>query len=144
MRFRAILALHGKTATGIEVPREVVEALGGGKRPAVRVTLADHTYRTTVASRGDRFLLPVSAENRSAAGLQPGDEVDVAIDLDTEPREVIVPPDLADALAADPAARSAFDALSYTRRKEHAHSITSAKTTETRQRRLEKVLASLR
>ena len=86
------------------MPDDVVEALGAGKRPAVRVTIGAHTYRSTIASRGGVYLLPLSAENRAGAGVAAGDEVDVTVELDTEPREVAVPDDLATALAGDAAA----------------------------------------
>ncbi|HEX7442640.1 MAG TPA: DUF1905 domain-containing protein, partial [Acidimicrobiales bacterium] len=92
--FRATLELNGKTATGLEVPPDVVEGLGGGKRPAVSVTIRDHTYRTGVGSMGGRSMLPVSAEVRAAAGVAAGDQLDVDIELDTAPREVVVPADL--------------------------------------------------
>ena len=105
MKFRATAELGGKTATGIEVPEDVVAALGSGNRPPVTVTIGGHTYRTTVAWMGGRFLIGLSAENRTAAGVAAGDEVDVEIELDAEPREVEVPADLAEALAQDDAAR---------------------------------------
>lgn len=95
MRFRATVLLGGKTATGIPVPDEVVAGLGSSKRPAVRITIAGHSYRSTVARMGQEFMLPLSAENRTSAGVAAGDEVDVDIELDTEPREVTVPPDFA-------------------------------------------------
>ena len=90
--FRGTLLLGGKTATGIEVPEEVVESLGSGKRPAVRVTIRGHSYRSTIAVMGGKFMLPISAENRAGAGVEAGDVVDVELELDTEPREVNVPP----------------------------------------------------
>jgi hypothetical protein len=93
VRFRSTVELGGKTATGIPVPAEVVAALGSHKRPAVRVTLGAHSYRSTVAPMGGRFMFPVSAENRAGAGVAAGDEVDVELELDTEPRELAVPPD---------------------------------------------------
>src|SRR3712207_6163352 len=111
MRFRTTVELHGRSATGLPVPDAVVEALGAGRRPAVSVTVNGHTYRSTVASRGGSFVLPLSAENRAAAGVSAGDEVDVELALDTEPREVAVPADLAAALADDPQAARAFAAL---------------------------------
>lgn len=101
MRFHATIQLGGRTATGITVPSDVVAALGQGKRPPVRVTINGHTYRSTVASLGGEFMPPVSAEIRERAGVAAGDEVDVEIELDTEPREVMVPPDFADALDGD-------------------------------------------
>ena len=112
MRFQATLELGGKTATGIQVPEEVVMGLGSHKQPRVRVTIGGHTYRTTVAVRGGRFLIPVSAENRAGAGIVAGDELDIDIELDTEPREVSVPPDFADALTRDTEARRSFESLS--------------------------------
>jgi hypothetical protein len=135
VRFTATLELNGKTATGIEVPASVVEALGG-RRPAVTVTLREHTYRTTVASMGGRFLIPVSAEVRAAAGVAAGDELDVGIELDTAPRTVEVPDDLAAALAAAPGAASAWSRLAYTHQKEWVRSVCDAKKPETRARRV--------
>lgn len=136
--------LAGKTATGIPVPPDVVTELGSGKRPAVRVTVGSHTYRTTVAPMSGEFWIPLSAENRQAAGVAAGDEVDVDIELDTEPRSVTVPPDLAEALDADPGVRSAFDALSYSNQRRHVLSIEDAKTAETRARRVTKTVETLR
>lgn len=139
--FRATLDLHGKTATGISVPEVVVEQLGGGRKPAVSVRLGSYSYRTTVARRGGGYLIPVSGERRTAAGLQAGDAVEVVLELDTARREVTVPPVLADAL--DPAARARFDALSYSRQLGHVLAIEGAKTPETLARRITKVLADL-
>lgn len=142
-RFRTTLLLGGKTATGMEVPPEVVEGLGAGKRPQVRVTIAGHTYRSTVAVMGGVYMLGVSAEHRAAAGVAAGDELDVELALDTEPREVAVPEDLAAALdAAD--ARQAFDALSYSNRLRYALAVDSAKKPETRKRRIAETVNVLR
>src|SRR6185437_10945134 len=127
MRFRATVELGGKTATGIEVPAEVVEGLGSHKRPPVRVTIGHYTYRSTVARMGGRFLLPVSAEVRRGAGVAAGDEIDVEVVLDDVPREVPVPDDLAAALFAVDGARARFDALNYTMRKEAVRGVEEAK-----------------
>ena len=143
MRFRGTLALAGKTATGIQVPPEVVAGLDAGKRPPVTVTINGHTYRTSVAPMGGVFMLPVSAEQRAATGVAAGDEVDVDIEVDTQPREVSIPRDLADALAGDPQARTFFDGLSYSNRLRHVLSIEGAKTAETRQRRILKVVGQM-
>ena len=116
MRFRSVVRLGGKTATGIPVPDEVVEGLGKGKRPPVRATINGHTYRSTVASVGGQFMLPISTENRESAGVAAGDEVEVDIELDTEPREVTVPPDFAEALDSEAGARRFFDGLSYSKK----------------------------
>lgn len=144
MRFRATIDLNGKTATGIRVPPDVVAALDSGKRPAVRVTIAGYTYRTTVAPRGDRFLISVSAENRERAGVAAGDEVDVDLELDAEPREVDLPPDFLAALDRDEDARRFFDGLSYSNKRRFVLGIEGAKTEETRQRRIAKALEALR
>jgi bacteriocin resistance YdeI/OmpD-like protein/uncharacterized protein DUF1905 len=144
MRFHATVLLSGRTATGIPVPPAVVEGLGGSRRPAVRVTIGDHTYRSTVAPMGGRFMLPVSAEVRQLAGVVAGDDVDVDIELDTEPREVTVPPDLVEALDGDAAARRFFDGLSYSNRQRLVLSIDQAKTPETRQRRIARAVSTLR
>ena len=144
MRFRATIELGGKTATGIEVPAEVVDALEAGKRPAVRVTIKGHTYRSTVASMGGRFMLPVSAENRESAGVAADDEVEVGLELDNEPREMAVPVDFAAALKREAKAKNFFDGLSYSKQRWHVLSIERAKTDETRRRRIEKSIAMLR
>jgi hypothetical protein len=144
MRFTTVLELGGKTATGMAVPPEVVDGLGAGKRPAVRVTLnGGHTYRSTVAPMGGRYLLPVSAENREAAGVRAGDTLDVEVELDTEPRVLAVPDDLAAALDADPTVRAAFERLSYSAKKRHVLPVEQAKTDGTRQRRIAKVVEAL-
>jgi hypothetical protein len=144
MRFRATVELGGKTATGIEVPEDVVAAMGPGKRPPVLVSIGGHTYRTTVARMGGRFLVPLSAENRTAAAVAAGDDIDVDIEPDVAPREVEVPADLAEALAGDDAARTHFEAMSYTHRMEWVRWVEEAKKAETRATRLAKTVESLR
>ncbi len=144
MRFRATLQLEGKTATGFRVPPEVVEALGRGKRPPVTVTINGYTYRSTIAPYGDVYMLGVSAEHREAAGVAAGDELDVDLELDTAPREVEVPADLAEALADEPEASAFFDGLSYSNRRWYVLSVEGAKTPETRQRRVAKAVEMLR
>ena len=144
MRFRATLETEGKTATGINVPAEVVDALGAGKRPRVTVTINGHTYRSSVAVLGGRYMLGVSAENRAAAGVEGGQDVDVDLELDTAPREVTVPSDFAAALALEPAAQATFDGLSYSNKSWHVLQIDGAKTDETRQRRIAKSVQALR
>lgn len=144
MRFRTTIQLNGKTATGIPVPPEVVAGLGSGKRPAVRVTLNGYTYRSTVAPMGGVFMLPVSAEVREGAHVAAGDEVDVDVELDSEPREVTVPPDFADALDRDADAKRFFEGLSYSHKRRWVLSIEEAKTAETRQKRIAKAISELR
>jgi hypothetical protein len=144
MRFHTTILQAGKTATGIQIPNEVVEVLGSGRRPAVRVTINGYTYRSTVAVVNGAFMVGVSADHRAAAAVNGGDEVDVEIELDSAPREVMVPLDLAAALDAEPTARRTFDALSYSNKSFHVVPITGAKTDETRQRRIAKSVAILR
>lgn len=134
---------EGKNATGLRIPAEAIDALGGKKRPAVRVTLSGYTYRSTVAAYGDVFMLPLAQEHREAAGVKAGDQVEVTLELDTEPRTVEVPDDLAAALAARPGARAAFDALAYSARKEHVRQVETARAQETRERRIAKIVAGL-
>lgn len=136
MRFRTTIVQSGRNTTGIQVPDEVMEALGAGKRPAVTVTVNGYRYRSTVASMGGVAMVSLSAEHRAGAGVAGGDEVEVDLELDTAPREVEVPADLAAALDAEPAARSTFDRLSYSNRSWHVLQVTGAKTDETRQRRI--------
>jgi len=143
MRFTTTIELGGKTATGMQVPAEVVEALGAGKRPAVTVTVGGHTYRSTVAPYTGAYYLPLSAENRTAAGVAAGDTVEVEVELDTAPRVVEVPADLAAALDAEPEARRRFDALSYSHQRRHVLAIEGAKAEATRERRVASAVAML-
>jgi len=138
VRFRTTIQQSGKTATGIEVPEEVVEALGSGKRPAVKVTINGYTYRSTVAVVAGRYMVGVNAEHRARAGVAGGEEVDVDIDLDTAPRQLSVPADFAVALGAVPEARRTFEGLSYSNKSWHVLQVEGAKTDETRQRRIAK------
>jgi bifunctional DNA-binding transcriptional regulator/antitoxin component of YhaV-PrlF toxin-antitoxin module len=142
MEFRTTVTLGGKTATGLQVPDEVVTALGAGRRPPVVVTVGGHTYRTTVAPMGGAFWIPLAAEHREAAGLAAGDEVDVVVEHDTAPREVVLPEDLAAAFDDDVRAR--FDALAPSHRKEWVRWVEEAKKPETRAARVEKTTESIR
>lgn len=140
MRFRAVLQLDGKTATGIVVPPEVVDGLGGGGRIPVRATVGGVEYPSSVAMRAGEAKLPVSSEIRAQAGIAAGEEVDVELVRDDQPRTVEVPDDLATALAAVPGARERFDALSASNRKRHVLAVEGAKAAETRARRIERVV----
>ena len=144
MHFRATIELGGKTATGIQVPAEIVERLGAGQRPRVSVTINGYTYRSTVAPMGGVYMLPVSAEVRAGAGIAAGDEVDVVVALDTAPREVDVPADLAAALDGNAEAKRFFEGLSYSNKRRIVLSVESAKTAETRERRIAKAMSELR
>ncbi|TQK50288.1 uncharacterized protein DUF1905 [Streptomyces sp. SLBN-118] len=143
MEFRATVEPAGN-ATGVEVPADVVDALGAGKRPAVAITINGHTWRSRVAAMGGRFIVGISAANRAASKIAEGDEVEVDLQLDTEPRVVVEPPDFAEALDADPRLREAYDRLAYTHRRRHVLAIEGAKTADTRQRRIAKAIAAIR
>jgi bifunctional DNA-binding transcriptional regulator/antitoxin component of YhaV-PrlF toxin-antitoxin module len=140
--FEAVLGLHGKTATGIVVPPDVVEKLGTSKRPPVVVKIGKYSYRSTVASMRGQFLIPVSAENRNGAGINAGDAIKVTLTLDDKPREVDVPADFAKAMK-DAKVRDVFDKLAFTHRKEHVRAIEDAKTETTRLRRIDKAIEKL-
>ena len=144
MHFHTTIEQSGKTTTGIQVPDEIVEALGAGKRPPVKVTINGYSYRSTVAVMGGRYMLSVSAQHRAGAGVAGGDEVDVEIELDTAPREISVPDDFAAALDAEPDARRTFDGLSYSNKSWHVLQVEGAKTDATRQRRIAKSVGILK
>jgi len=143
MRFRATIQGTGKTAAGIRVPDDVVAGLGPSRKPQVVMTINGHSYRGSVASMGGEFWIGVTNEFRATAGVAAGDEVDVELVLDTQPREVTVPSDLTAALDADPQALAFFDGLSYSNKRRIVEPIGDAKSPETRQRRVEKSVARL-
>jgi hypothetical protein len=142
--FRATIIQTGKTACGIQVPEAIVDALGGGKRPAVTVDLDGHAYRSTVAPMGGEWWLGVNADHRAASGLKAGDEVTVTLALDTAPRELAVPPELAEALDAAPDARAFFDGLSYSNKRVFTLSVEGTSNPETKARRVAKAIALMR
>ncbi|MEO6039617.1 MAG: YdeI/OmpD-associated family protein [Saprospiraceae bacterium] len=144
MTFRTTLFTAGKTATGLQVPTEIVERLGAGKKPPVSVTINGYTYRSSISVRNGVFMIPVSAAIREQAGVAGGDEIEVALELDTAPREVTVPLDFQQALDRDGVAKQCFDNLSYSNKQFFVLPIEQAKTAETRQRRIEKAVSSLR
>jgi hypothetical protein len=132
------------TVTGIEVPPVVIDELAGGKKPAVVITVGGYTYRSTIAVMGGKYLIPLSSDHRKASGLSAGDGVDVTLVLDDAPRIVAVPDDLNQILGQDTALRASFDALSYSRKRALVEPIEKAKAPDTRQRRLEKAIETLR
>jgi hypothetical protein len=144
MKFHTTILQGARTATGIVVPDEIVAALGAGKRPKVRATIKGHTWRTSIAPMGGRFMVGVSAEVRAAAGVAGGDAVDVELEVDDAPRAVEVPADFAVALAASPAEKATFEKLSYSHQRRHVMAIEAAKAPETRARRIAGALKALR
>jgi hypothetical protein len=141
--FETTLLANGNN-TGIEVPDDVIAALGAGKRPPVHVEVGGYAFQTTVGVMGGRSLIPVSAAIRKESGLTAGDRLTVTLTVADAPREVLVPDDLAAALAAEPACAEFFGSLSNSLQRYHVDQINDAKTPETRQRRVEKSLALFR
>lgn len=144
MKFSTEVELGGKTATGFQVPDDVVAALGSGRRPAVRITIGHHSYRSTLATMGGRSMVPLSAEHREAAGVGAGDRISVDIEIDAAPRTVDVPEDMTSALGQDASVRTFFDSLSYSQRKEWVRWVEEAKKPETRSARISKSVEALR
>jgi hypothetical protein len=138
-----ITKAEGLNATGIRVPGEVIAEMGPSKRPKVKITLNGYTYRTTVAPFGDVFMVPLNQEHREAAGVEAGDEVEVTVELDLEPRTVEVPEDLQAALSGKAGALEAFEALAYSKRKEFVRQVNEAKAQETRNRRIAAIVDKL-
>ncbi|WP_420365614.1 YdeI/OmpD-associated family protein [Curtobacterium sp. L3-7] len=144
MEFTTTVLQARKTATGLPVPAEVIDALGSGKRPPVVVTLnGGYTYRSTVGVMNEQFLVPLSAEHRAASGLAAGDTVTVSLVVDAQPRTVDLPEDLAAALT-EAGVRAAFNTLSNSRQRALVDPVVQAKAPETRLRRIEKAVESLR
>lgn len=138
--FRATLVGMGKATCGIRVPDDIVDALGGGGHPKVVATLNDYTYRTSVARMGGDYWLGLAAARGEESGLKAGDDVLVTLELDTAPRDVEVPPELAAALEADPTAKAFFDGLSYSNKRVFTESVAGTRNPETRARRVEKAI----
>ena len=142
--FRTTLWASGGNNVGIVVPEDVVLGFGRGKRVPVVVTIdGGYTYRSTIASMGGRFLLSFNAETRAATGRGAGDEIEVALAVDDATRVVEVPAALAEALHRDPSAAEAWARLSYSHQRAHVLAVEGAKSAETRDRRVQKVLAEL-
>jgi hypothetical protein len=134
LHIHAVLVPFGP-ATALELTDAQVDELGGGKRAAVVVGISGNTARLRLGVMDGRNLIGMSKAVRAQLGVEIGDEVDATIDLDVAEREVDVPSDLASALDAA-GLRAAFDALSFTRRKEIARGVTEAKRADTRERRI--------
>jgi hypothetical protein len=142
MKFTTTIQGSGNK-TGIEVPEHVVEGLGAGRRPPVVVTINGKSYRSSIAAMGGRNMISLSAHNREFTGVSAGETVDVELELDTQPRIVEVPGDLAAAMAAEPAAQEFYATLSYSAQRRYVEPLDDAKTPETRARRIAKVVTDL-
>jgi Bacteriocin-protection, YdeI or OmpD-Associated/Domain of unknown function (DUF1905) len=144
IQFSTQLQARGPAAA-VVLDDEQVAAVGqGAKRFPVVATVNGYTWRTSVARMGGEFLVGLNREVREGAGVKAGDDVEVALELDSAPRDVAVPPALAAALAADPQAKAAFDGMAFTHRKEYARWVAEAKRDETRQRRVQQALDMIR
>jgi hypothetical protein len=143
MKFQAKVIPSGN-ATAVEIPAEIMEALGSGPRPLIAVTINGHTWRSRVASMRGQCLVGISAANRAASGIAEGDVVEVDLELDTEPRVVSEPADLAKALHDDPKARAAFDRLLYGLKRKHVAAIEEAKSSDVRRSRITKLVTTMR
>jgi hypothetical protein len=141
--FETILIRAGKTATGIEVPPEIVASLSTSKKPAVKVSFNGYEYRSTIAVMGGKFMIPVSAERRAGAKIKGGDNLTVTLELDTEPRILEIPEDLAMAFEQNASAKEKFEVLSYSQKRVHTLSVEGAKTPETRAKRVAKAIEAL-
>ena len=144
VQFTTRLQPRGPAAAVVLDDDQVAVVGEGAKRFPVKAVVNGYPWRTSVARMGSEFLVGLSREVRQGAGVEAGDEVEVVIELDTAPREVEVPPVLAQALAADPRAQAAFDAMAFTHRKEYARWITEAKKEETRDRRVQQAVEMIR
>ena len=142
MKFAAFIKPMGNN-TGILVPPEVRDALGGGKNPLVKVTLAGHSWASKIATMGGDLLIGVSADIRKITGVKGGETHEVTLELDDQPRVIEAPDDLKAAMAANPAAQSAWDKLAPSHKKAHVTAIEGAKAPETRARRVAKAIETL-
>ncbi|MCD4852657.1 YdeI/OmpD-associated family protein [Arthrobacter sp. AK01] len=143
MKFTTTIIGEGNKA-GIEVPDEIVDGLGAGKRPPVVVTINGQSYRSSIAVMGGKYMVGVSAANRELTGAAAGDTVEVGLEVDTQPRVIEVPADLGAALDAEPEAKAFYGTLNYSSQRRYVEPIADAKTEETRARRIAKVVADLK
>jgi hypothetical protein len=147
MRFSAVVVPvrnAAGSAARVEVPAEVVESLGGGRRPPIVITINGHTWRSRIALMDGKILIGLSAANRRGAGIEVGDLVDVDVRLDEEPRVVQEPADFAAALDSDPAVRAAYDRLAFSHKRRHVMAVEGAKKPETRRRRIDQAIEKIR
>ncbi|MGJ3190774.1 YdeI/OmpD-associated family protein [Paenarthrobacter sp. FR1] len=143
MKFTTTIVGDGNKA-GIEVPDEIVGGLGAGKRPPVVVTINGQSYRSSIAVMGGKYMVGVSSANRELTGASAGDTVEVGLEVDTQPRVIEVPEDLAAALDAEPEAKAFYGTLNYSSQRRYVEPIGDAKTEETRARRIAKVVSDLK
>ncbi|MDH6181506.1 hypothetical protein M2152_001688 [Microbacteriaceae bacterium SG_E_30_P1] len=141
--FRTVLWSGDGRNAGIVVPDDVLASLNAGKRVPVVVTVGEYTYRSTTAVMGGKNLISFNADTRARTGKGIGDEIEVTLEVDTAPRTVEVPDALQKALDANPAAAAAWEKTAPSQKKAHAASVAEAKTEETRDRRVAKIVEKL-
>mgnify|MGYP003587879114 FL=1 len=141
-KFQAKVAPSGN-ATAVEVPKDRIESLGAGARPPVAISINGHGWRSRIAVKDGKCLVGISAANRRASGISEGDLVEVLIELDEEPRTVPEPTDLSEALKNSKLARAGFDRLPFGLKRKHIAAIEDAKSIQTRQRRIAKLVGDL-
>lgn len=142
VRFDTHLLQTSATTTGIPVPAEVIVKLDAGARPAVLVRVNGYSYRTTVGVMRSQSLLPFSAQHRTLSGIQGGDAIQVEIERDTQPRTAELPDDLRQALS-EAGVLAAFEKMAPSRQRADADNLASAKSVETRARRIAAIVAKL-
>jgi hypothetical protein len=144
MKFKTKIVQTGNN-TGIEVSEQLLDKLGGGKRPLVVVTInGSYGYRSAVGKMSNKFMISLSAENRKNANVKGGDAVEIDLALDTAPRTVDIPEDLQKALDKNKTAKTNFEKLAPGKKKTIVLSISEAKTEATKMRRIEKAMESLK
>ena len=126
----------------IEIPDAILAELGTNKRAPLKVTVNGYTYQSTAAGMNGQCLVVFPQKDRDAAKAKAGDEIEVTLELDTGVREVQMPLELTEALN-HAGLFEVFSALTYSKRKEFARQVSEAKTDETRDRRIEKVISAL-
>lgn len=142
LTFHTTILQTGKNTAGIQVPEEIIDKLGSGKQPLVRVTINEYTYRSAVAVMSSKYMISFNPEHRKAAGVQGGDEVDVTLEVDREPRTVEIPQDLKEALIRADALGN-FENSAPSMKKEYVRQVEEAKAQETRERRIAKIAEKL-
>jgi len=144
--FRAPVRSSGRGGGGhlVDVPPEVIEALGGKGRIPVTATFDGVPYRGSIVRMGGGAVLGVQKAIMAEAGVSVDDTLTVVVRNDDAPREVEVPNDLAEALGRDDVARAAFDGLSFSHKREYVDAINEAKRPGTRARRIERTIQAMR
>jgi bifunctional DNA-binding transcriptional regulator/antitoxin component of YhaV-PrlF toxin-antitoxin module len=140
--YETVVIGHGKHAA-IEIPDENLAEIGGNKRAPLKVTINGYTYQSTATGVDGKCMVVFPMRDREASGAKAGDLITVTLELDDGYRTVDIPAELERALSANGLSET-FHALNYSTRKEYARQVREAKTEETRERRIEKILSQLK